>query len=200
MDLVNPARGIKLPPLDNWRERTISVDEEMDLHASYHVRLKDPGRYWDIVQVALHTGLRRHEQLSLRVRDFTGQALRVPGLITKTRKPRTVPLNATALAIVADACADCSGDQFIFLPTHKGTRYKVGERMYNNIWTPCCELAGIKGLEWRDLRRTFATRLVAKGTSLYVVQALLGHSNPRQTMRYSVLAADTLRAAVELLD
>jgi site-specific recombinase XerD len=49
---------------------------------------------------------------------------------------------------------------------------------------------------------TFATRfaslLVNRGISLYVVQGLLGHASPRMTQRYAHLAPQTLLDAAEV--
>jgi len=50
-----------------------------------------------------------------------------------------------------------------------------------------------------DLRHSFASFLVNKGVSLYVVQGLLGHSHSRYTQRYAHLASETLLDAAESL-
>jgi hypothetical protein len=41
--------------------------------------------------------------------------------------------------------------------------------------------------------------LVNQGVSLYVVQALLGHTQPRMTQRYAHLATQTLLDAAEVV-
>jgi site-specific recombinase XerD len=48
-----------------------------------------------------------------------------------------------------------------------------------------------------DLRHSFASVLVSGGASLPLIGALLGHSTPVTTQRYSHLYDDPLRAAVE---
>jgi len=47
------------------------------------------------------------------------------------------------------------------------------------------------------LRHSFASILVSSGASLPLIGALLGHSNPAATARYSHLFLDPLRAAAE---
>jgi site-specific recombinase XerD len=50
-----------------------------------------------------------------------------------------------------------------------------------------------------DLRHSFASFLVNKGISLYVVQGLLGHAHTRYTQRYAHLTPDTLLDAAETM-
>ena len=66
-------------------------------------------------------------------------------------------------------------------------------------WTRVRERAGLENLRLHDLRHSFASFLVNKGVSLYVVQGLLGHTQPRMTQRYAHLAQNTLAEAVDLL-
>ena len=46
-----------------------------------------------------------------------------------------------------------------------------------------------------DLRHSFASFLVSGGRSLYEVQQILGHSDPKVTMRYAHLSAKSLQQA-----
>ena len=48
-----------------------------------------------------------------------------------------------------------------------------------------------------DLRHTYASVLASAGLSLPIIGALLGHSQPATTARYSHLMDDPLRAATE---
>lgn len=59
--------------------------------------------------------------------------------------------------------------------------------------------AGLKGFRLHDCRHHFASRLVQRGVDLYAVKELLGHSEIAMTERYSHLAPDNLRAAVDAL-
>ncbi len=56
---------------------------------------------------------------------------------------------------------------------------------------------GLADVRIHDLRHTFASFLVNAGHSLYEVQKLLGHSDPRTTMRYAHLGQASLLAAAQ---
>ncbi len=63
-----------------------------------------------------------------------------------------------------------------------------------------CKKAGLRRIGWHVLRHTFATHLAMKGVSLQKIQLLLGHSDPRVTLRYAHLAPSTLRDAIDVLE
>jgi len=48
-----------------------------------------------------------------------------------------------------------------------------------------------------DLRHSFASVAAAAGSSLPIIGALLGHTQPQTTARYAHLAADPLQEAAE---
>jgi site-specific recombinase XerD len=53
------------------------------------------------------------------------------------------------------------------------------------------------GVNGHDCRQHFASRLVRAGVDIYTVKELLGHSEIAMTERFSHLAPDHLREAVE---
>ena len=61
-------------------------------------------------------------------------------------------------------------------------------------WYRLRKKAGVK-IRIHDLRHGFASLLVSGGRSLYEVQQILGHSDPKVTMRYAHLSSKTLQAA-----
>lgn len=69
-------------------------------------------------------------------------------------------------------------------------------RYQQAVWEPVTERAGLSDLQWRDLRRTYATRMIEGGAPVFDVQQLLGHSNTKQTMTYCVAQVAQLSASV----
>ena len=63
------------------------------------------------------------------------------------------------------------------------------------VWTRLRAKAGLPHLRIHDLRHQFASFLVNSGRSLYETQQILGHSDPKVTMRYSHLSSKALQEA-----
>jgi integrase len=64
-------------------------------------------------------------------------------------------------------------------------------------WRRIRDRAGLDDVRLHDLRHSFASIAAGGGLSLPFIGALLGHSQPQTTARYSHLAADPVRAANE---
>ena len=62
-------------------------------------------------------------------------------------------------------------------------------------WGPC----RLQDVRLHDLRHSFASFLVNSGRSLYEVQRLLGHHDPKVTMRYAHLSPAGLLDAVNMV-
>lgn len=64
-------------------------------------------------------------------------------------------------------------------------------------WETARKAAGLPDVRGHDLRHSAASFMINAGVDLYAVGRILGHADHKSTMRYSHLANDTLRAAVE---
>ncbi len=152
-----------------------------------------------IVLVALNTGLRRGELLSLRWRaiDTDRDIVTVEGRTAKTLQTRAVPLNSEAVEVLKnwrELQGRVSPDAFVF-PAASGGRMDN----FATAWESARTAAELKSFRFHDLRHTFASHLVQRGVDLYRVKELLGHSDIKMTARYSHLRPDDLAAAVALL-
>ena len=63
-----------------------------------------------------------------------------------------------------------------------------------------CKNAGIDDFRLHDLRHHFASYLTMAGENLQTVQELMGHKDPKMTMRYAHLSSEHKQRAVERLD
>ncbi|MCC8363623.1 site-specific integrase [Lysobacter sp. A6] len=143
-----------------------------------------------IVLLAMNTGLRRGELLSLRWTDIDlhAKAITVQAENAKSGRQRHIPLNAEALTVVTKWAKQSEGKGRLFdaLDVKKG-------------WCALLDKAGIKAFRFHDLRHDFASKLVRAGVDLNTVRELLGHADIKMTLRYSHLSPDGLAAAVAKL-
>ncbi len=151
-----------------------------------------------LVMVALNTGLRRGELLGLTWDsvNFPAKILTVTAATAKSGHTRRMPLNREALEVLKAWRARQGKDagQFVFPG-------REGERMthISTSWASLVKGANLKNFRLHDCRHHFASKLVQAGVDLYTVKELLGHSEIAMTERYSHLAPDNLRKAVEAI-
>lgn len=103
---------------------------------------------------------------------------------------RSVPLNDSALHVLDQL--DTEGE-FDHLFVNRQTRQPYTTIM--KVWERLRAKAGLPKLRIHDLRHAYASLLVSSGRTLYEVQQILGHSDPKVTMRYSHLSAKSLQDA-----
>jgi integrase len=187
----NPTAGIALAP-DVNRERFLSVEEARRLIASIERDENEVAK--KAIMLLLLTGARRNEVTHARWEhvDWDKRTLLVP--LSKSGKPRSIALNAQAVALLRSIRASDRSPYIFPAPTT--------DRPSPSLYFPWQRIrvrAGLPDLRLHDLRHSFASFLVNSGVSLYVVQGLLGHAHTRYTQRYAHLTPDTLLDAAETM-
>ncbi|MHC4250242.1 MAG: tyrosine-type recombinase/integrase [Planctomycetota bacterium] len=193
----NPlARLKRLKGESKGRTRFLSEDEIRRL-----LQAAKDTVYHDIFYVLIRTGMRKSELAHLRWEDidFTHSLIRVGGHRdehgtddTKTHKERHLPMDTDLAEVIARQIRR-RGCPHVF-GTANGT---VRANNFNRELKKHAGRAGIDDVTLHTLRHTFASHLVMNGTDLPSVKELLGHSNIQMTMRYSHLAKEHLRSAME---
>jgi integrase len=185
----NPTAGINLAP-DVKRERFLSIEEAQRLIAS--IELDENQVAAKAIMLMLLTGARRNEITHARwdYLDWEKRTLLVP--VAKSGKPRTIALNVTAIELLRSIPRLDLNPYILPSPV-------TGEPSPSLFfpWQRIRTRAELPDLRLHDLRHSFASFLVNKGVSLYVVQGLLGHAHTKYTQRYAHLTSDTLRDAAE---
>lgn len=144
------------------------------------------------LRLIMLTGCRKSEILRAQWQDvrLDLRLLIVP--VSKSGKPRYVALCDEAVEVLRSLPRQ-SGSPWLFPGHAPGKPLSDIYHFWNKLR---CEL-GLQGVRVHDLRHTFASFLVNAGHSLYEVQQLLGHADPRTTMRYAHLDQASLLAAAE---
>jgi integrase len=193
----NPCKGIERN-IEYGRRRYLSTDELVRLTSAL---TEHPNRQAaDVIRLLLLTGARRGEVLAMRWADvdLIEGTWSKPASSTKQREAHEVPLSAPVRQLLSEIREQQTAKrhavgEYVF-PGNGGTGHVVEVK---RAWRQLCKAAGISGLRIHDLRHSFASELVSSGASLPLIGALLGHSNPSTTARYSHLYADPLRVAAE---
>jgi integrase len=155
----------------------------------------DTNRHEAEFTLVLNTGMRRGENWDLVWRDVD----LVHGNLTVHGKTgrRHIPANASAIEALLQL-RKISGDDEFVLPDRNAA--KDVARDGRPWFEDAVKKAGVRDFRFHDLRHTFASRLVMRNVDIRTVQELLGHKSINVTMKYSHLADDHRKAAVEKMN
>lgn len=185
----NVLKGIKLFMVDNQVENYL---DEMQLEQLLHVLRTDRNRtVCLILMFLLSTGARLNEGLTATWKNINIERgmWKVEASLSKSKKPRSIPLNDSALWVL-EQLESQGQSQYLFPSPVTGKPYTAITR----AWYRLRKKAGVN-IRIHDLRHTFASFLVSRGRSLFEVQQILGHSDPKVTMRYAHLSSKALQEA-----
>jgi len=196
-DLIkkNPFLGLKLVRIPKTYPKYLTK-EEIDLVCEKS-KLK-----WlkNVITFAFNTGMRRNEIINLKWEDVN---LNKEYLIvrnnetfnTKSKKDRLIPLSKVVVDLLSS------------LPKYSKYVFTNGPKpkLYPNYVTQCFrdlvkDCGFPKGISFHSLRHSFASMLVSRGVSLYVVKELLGHSDFATTQIYAHLESKSLKDAIDVLN
>ena len=160
----------------------------------------------DIFITAFYSGMRLGEILNLvwECIDFNRKIITVKninGFITKSKKERVIPMNSSLLKLFLDRYETSKilkQNNYIF---NKVIGVKLNEDYVSKRFKRAVRSTGLnEDIHFHTLRHSFASNLIQKGASIYVVKELLGHESISTTQIYSHLQSENLSQAVSLLD
>jgi integrase len=201
---LNPARGVKLPPMQRRRKTVVLTSEQL---AMLLRSLRDPVK--TLAVTAAMTGLRIGEVLALRWSnvDLEKDVIRVREAVydghfstPKTKSSiRDVPLGPALKRSLQDYRKDDSGDALVFA-SRKGTPLDAKNILRRDL-RPTCARLGLPPITWHSFRHTHATLLSDLGESMKTAQAQLGHARLSTTAEiYTHAVPASQRAAVAKLE
>jgi integrase len=200
----NPARGVQRAKEAPGRTRYLTAEERDLLLTGTDVTIKSTdGRTWTVrrapsaalrlyILAALHTGARRGELGSLSWADVDMKARTLTFRHTKNGHARTVPMTDTLRETLAALPRPLSSSAPV-LPERDP---KVLSRSFARL----AKDLGLTNLRFHDLRHDAASTLTMAGVTQRAVMEILGHRDPRMTMRYQHLSPGHLRDAMRALD
>jgi len=190
----NPLKGIPLLLISNAVENYLNDEKTQAL---LEVLKTDSNRnVCHILMFLISTGARLNEALTATWKNVSieGGVWKVDATRSKSKKIRSIPLNDSALWVLEQLPSKGKSEYLFPSPVKTKDGKDAPYVTVTRAWIRIRKLAGVN-VRIHDLRHSFASRLVCNGRSLYEVQQILGHSDPKVTMRYAHLSAKTLQEA-----
>jgi integrase len=193
---ANPVTNIRRPAPGPGRNRRLTPQEEAKLLAAVDA-YSNPMMSW-IVRIALETGMRFSEIVTLRRMQVDLNRKIVRLLHTKNTQLRTVPLSNAAAELFRAALNNpvwpIDTDLIFFgEPGRDGKRRPYAP---NRMWQKIKRDHGIVDLHFHDLRHEAVSRFVEAGFSDQEVSAISGHKSMQMLKRYTHLRVEDLVARV----
>ena len=196
----NPVKGVKMPVIQNQRQRFLSYAEVATLLKELSA-MQTPTLH-DMALLSLHTGLRAGEIFNLRGYDldFQNDLIRITDPKNKT----------TRHADMTGAVKDMFGrrrpeaPEDLVFPDRNGKKIVNISQSFRKVIKKLGFNDGItdrrQAVTFHSLRHTFASWLALQGETLITIRDMLGHKTTAMTERYSHLIPDHKRKAAKRLE
>ena len=149
-----------------------------------------------MLTLAYGCGLRAGEVVRLRAGDIDSEQKIIRIVQSRGRKDRHGMLPAEVLKLLRQwwkvrptASNNSVAPEQRWLFPGRGQHRPMTTRQFGRLFKEAAKAAGLrKTVSLHSLRHSFATHLLERGKDIRVIQALLGHSKPETTARYSRVA------------
>ena len=180
----NPVSKIRKFTEPRGRTRYLSDEERQRLLASCRTS-KHPYLHV-IVVIALSTGMRRSEIITLTWSQIDLHRQTITLWTTKNKEPRVVPLLGKSYDLVSN------------LPRSSRKLFPGSNIRY--YWEKALKEAGISDFRFHDLRHTAGSYLAQQGVPLLTIGNILGHRSIATTTKYTHLSVDHLKTPLSNLN
>lgn len=196
----NPVKAVKMPTLQNQKERFLSFDEAGRL-------LKDLSAVsqtvHDMALISLHCGLRFGEIANLKGQDLNFETGMINVVDPKNKQTRTAFMT-NAVKEVMRARIPKDRHEYVFKDKRHGGRIESISQTFVKAIVRLGFNKGVtdnrQAITFHSLRHTFASWLALQGESLLTIRELLGHKSFEMTKRYAHLIPDEKRRATMTLE
>jgi integrase len=175
----NPVCLIRKPSSGKARDRVLTVSERTALVSACNQCLNP----WikPVVVFALETAARRGEILALLWKDVDLAHRTAMLQVTKTGRPRRIPLSSACVGMLGALPRSVHGRVF-----------PVSMEALKQAYERAVARAGISDFTFHDLRHDALTRLAKQGLSVLELRAISGHTTANMLQRYVSIDAGEL--------
>jgi integrase len=196
----NPCQGMQVSvPETDMKVLTNSEAQELLSQAKIYEH-----RFYPIWVVALFTGMRSGELFALRWSDVDFEAKQISvsrswnsknGFTsTKNQKTRIVPISDELLGFLKELKLKRSHEESALPRLMEWSRGDAAK-----VLKAFCKSLNITEIRFHDLRATFITNLLSRGTPLVQVMSIVGHSDMETTNQYVRKAGIEIKGATSKL-
>ncbi|WP_148570998.1 tyrosine-type recombinase/integrase [Aliarcobacter cryaerophilus] len=199
LQIFNPCTGVKLPKLDNARERYLSINE-INLLKDTIKQTNDKSLYI-FLELLLQTGARKFSILTLTKKDFNLEHKEVTIKNHKTNTTYKGFLQDDIIEPLKEYLKQFNLNEYIFTFSDDMMYSSVGHKLLkilNKLFN-----VGLASNDRKNkvvihtLRHSMASHLAINGTPIFTIQKLLNHSDITQTMRYAKLSPENGKLAIQ---
>ena len=178
---INPVSRVEHKRENRGRVRYLSdIERERLLDAAKESRNKS---LYTIIILAISTGARRMELLSLKWSDVDLKSGWAVLEHTKNGEMRGVPITGPALGLMRNLYNNRKSDVWVF-PNENNS----GPCDIKRSWNTAVKRAGLSDFRFHDLRHTCASYLAMNGATPNEIAAVLGHKTLSMVRRYAHLS------------
>ncbi|MFK7794607.1 MAG: tyrosine-type recombinase/integrase [Gammaproteobacteria bacterium] len=179
----SPMRKVRKCKEPRGRVRFLSDDERKRLLLA--CQEVENGSLYPIVVLALSTGARQSEILTLKWKQVNLKRGQITLFDTKNDEIRSIPLVGHAHEIIQRLSQIRRIDSDLLFP---GKRNKKSPTTIRAAWEKALEIAEIEDFRFHDLRHSAASYLAMSGGTLAEIADILGHKTLQMVKRYAHLS------------
>lgn len=191
----NPVKKISKPSLSNSRQRYLSHNEKERLLTE--VKKSKCPILLSVVVLALSTGMRANEIMTLRCKDIELDQGYIFLRSSKNGEPRFIPLIGYAFSLIEMQVSKINSPECLIFASPNDPQKPYDIR---TAWRAALTRANISDFRLHDLRHTTASYHRMNGKGLHDIGSLLGHKDARSTARYAHISTEYKSKMVEELD
>lgn len=207
----NPIKGVKMPSVQNQRERFLSYDEASLLLNELKVdqsRKKNPGdkkdpQLHDMALLSLHCGLRAGEIFNIKGQDLDFENKLINISDPKNQESRKAFMTKAVTEALSKRTPK-SSDEYVFKEKKHGDKIEAISPAFREAVNRLGFNEGITDrrqmVTFHTLRHTFASWLALQGETIMTIKDLLGHKTLAMTTRYAHLMPEHKRQATLRLE
>ena len=190
----NPIKGVKMPTVQNQRQRFLSHEEADQLLAELSGTSR---QLHDMTLLSLHCGLRAGEIFNIKGQDldFENELINISD--PKNKESRKAYMTKAVKEMLLEH-VPISPDEYIF-KDRNGNKINAVSKSFHGAIERLGFNKGItdrrQKITFHSLRHTFASWLALQGEPILTIKELLGHKSLAMTTKYAHLMPDQKRKA-----